>query len=187
MKKTIILTWAACAVFATSLAAQSSVFPTPLGIDDAVAIDTVTTSLEVTAAGKKAQLIVTTMIWGRASGGIELSIDASAIDVSGDIEVLAPMATYEIYDIICRGAVDTAIALGYAACPTSASAATGMTLARCVTRSGVAFAVAGTGLVRRGYSYGCPSSGRTITMTGVSGTTTCTGGTDATTDTSGLE
>jgi len=188
MKKSILLTWAACALFATSLSAQTSGIPAPYGINDATPIDTVTQTFEYNgASGKKAQLIVTTMIWGRSSGGIELSIDAGAVSISGDVDLFTTMATSEIYDFIGRSAVDSAITLGYATCPSSGSAGTGLTLASCVTRSGVAFSVSGASLVRRAYSYSCPSSGRTITLTGATGTTTCSGGADATTDVSGLQ
>lgn len=185
MKKTLILAWATCVLFATSTLAQTSGIPAPYGIDDAVVLDTVTQSLEISASGKKATLVITTMIWGRTSGAVELTFDAGEVAFGGDVEILAPWTTDEIYDFIALGIVDDGLAQGYVPCPSSGVATTGVTHASCVTRTGASFDVAGASLVRRAYDYACSGS-RTIAMTGTTGTTSCASG-EPTVGTSSLQ
>jgi len=149
-------------------AAQTNGPPVPYGITDAYELTTIALNLELspqTTTTPKRELYWTVTIWGRTSGGIEYSLDASSVMFTGAPPI---ETTADIIDRLSTATVQAGVDLGYASCTSSASS-TGVTMASCVTRSTTGLVAASSSLNRRAYSYTCTS----IVPTGASGVSAC--------------
>jgi hypothetical protein len=196
MKRSNRLVMAALCLIATGVQAQTG--PTPVSSSSYTYIGSFNASHVVTecpsqgtAAKEEYHWVVT--LWRSSTDAMELSISPASFSVDDGCGTIGATSAAAVFDLLGTESVRMAAALGHLALPSSCSspAATTVSYAPCVTRSGsgssTTFSGAGSTLSRHDFSF-CQSGGSImVTATGTSGQTSCGSGSEPTWGGSNLE
>ena len=192
MKRSYWLVLAALSLTATAIQAQTCPTPVSGAIYTYVGsfnADHVVTECPVQGKpAEREEYHWTICVWRTGAGAIELSIAPASFSVDDDCGSIDNTSAAAIFDLLGVESVRRAVALGHLTAPSNCSspAATTVTYATCVTRSGsggsTAFAASGSALGRHGYSFCQSGSSIAVTATGTSGQATCGSGSESTCD-----
>jgi hypothetical protein len=109
------------------------------------------------ANARKVKYAWTVTITGRTAGGLELSVDAGSVALTGNADDLGSLSAAAIFDAIAARSVALTYDADDAACTSGGSSV--VTVASCVTRTADGFVATGDGLTRRIYIHNCSPLG----------------------------